>query len=196
MFEPRNPPVEGPNDRRTRDGANTAPTSIFHRTQSAVDIAPPAVDARLTDPAGEWLFGRERESVMRRLGVLLSLLCFTLASAHAADPSAPAASPRLVVFFQEWSAALDDAALAVISKAADAAKAQKASLVRVNGFADPTGSRRANELLSELRMQVVIDQLQTDGVTPSHILGRGHGSVQFALTSQESRRVEISVGGP
>ena len=62
-------------------------------------------------------------------------------------------------------------------------------------FADPTGSKKANALLTDLRAQVVMDQLQTDGVPVSHIVGRGHGSVRFALTSQESRRVEISLGG-
>jgi outer membrane protein OmpA-like peptidoglycan-associated protein len=48
--------------------------------------------------------------------------------------------------------------------------------------------------MSELRAQVVVDQLVTDGV-PARSIGQvGHGSVQFALTSQESRRVEISAG--
>ena len=57
----------------------------------------------------------------------------------------------------------------------------------------PTGSKQANELLSDLRAQMVVDQLQTDGVDPKRIRQRGHGSVQFALSSQESRRVEISI---
>ena len=68
------------------------------------------------------------------------------------------------------------------------------SFVHVNGFADPTGSRKANVLLADLRMQVVIDQLESDGVPASHIVGRGHGPVKFALTSQESRRVAVSIG--
>jgi len=48
-------------------------------------------------------------------------------------------------------------------------------------------------LLSDLRAQMVVDQLQADGIDPKTIRQRGHGSVQFALTSQESRRVEISI---
>jgi hypothetical protein len=40
----------------------------------------------------------------------------------------------------------------------------------------------------------VVDQLQIDGVDPKRVRQRGRGSVQFALTSQESRRVEISTG--
>jgi outer membrane protein OmpA-like peptidoglycan-associated protein len=127
---------------------------------------------------------------MRRLGILL-LLSFAVAiSAHAAD--APA--QRFVVYFQEWSAALDDPARSVIGQAAEWVKSHPGNVAHVNGFADPTGSKRANELLSDLRAQVVVDQLQTDGVDPKRVRQRGRGSVQFALTSQESRRVEISTG--
>jgi len=127
---------------------------------------------------------------MRRV-VFLFLLCFAAVRAGAAEPPAQ----KFVVFFQEWSAALDDAALAVISHAADNAKAHSGAVVHVEGFADPTGSRKANALLTDLRAQVVMDQLQADGVAAARIRGRGHGSVQFALSSQESRRVEISLGG-
>jgi outer membrane protein OmpA-like peptidoglycan-associated protein len=123
--------------------------------------------------------------------VFLFLLCFIATRAGAAEPPAP----KFVVFFEEWSARLDDAALAVIGNAADNAKAHPGLVLRVDGFADPTGSRKANALLTDLRAQVVIDQLQADGVPPARIRARGHGSVRFALSSQESRRVEISPGG-
>ena len=101
---------------------------------------------------------------------------------------------KFVVYFQEWSAALDDPARSVIGQAAEWVKSHPGNVAHVNGFADPTGSKRANELLSDLRAQVVVDQLQTDGIDPKRLRQRGHGSVQFALTSQESRRVEISTG--
>ena len=126
----------------------------------------------------------------RRLVLLLLAAVLSPALARAAD-----APQKFVVFFQQWSAALDDAAQDVIAHAADAAKAQRTAAVHVNGFADPTGSKRANELLTDLRAQMVADQLQSDGIDPKRIRQRGHGSVQFALTSQESRRVEISIGG-
>jgi outer membrane protein OmpA-like peptidoglycan-associated protein len=127
---------------------------------------------------------------MRRLGILLLLSFAVATSAHAAD--APA--QRFVVYFQEWSAALDDSAQSVIGQAAEWVKSHPGNVAHVNGFADPTGSKRANELLSDLRAQMVVDQLQIDGVDPKRVRQRGHGSVQFALTSQESRRVEISTG--
>ncbi len=131
---------------------------------------------------------------MRRIAFLF-LFCFAIAPAHAAEPPAPTPTPKFVVFFQEWSAKLDDAALTVIDQAAASAKAHPGAIAHVEGFADPTGSKKANALLTDLRAQVVMDQLQTDGMPVSHIVGRGHGSVRFALTSQESRRVEISFGG-
>jgi len=127
---------------------------------------------------------------MRRLGILILLLCAVTGTAGAADTP----KQKFVVFFQEWSAAMDDNALAVITHAAEWVKAHPGNVARVNGFADPTGSKAANILMSDLRAQVVVDQLVTDGVDPRMVKQRGHGSVQFALTSQESRRVEISVG--
>ena len=127
---------------------------------------------------------------MRRIAFLF-LICFAIARADAAEPPAQ----KFVVFFQEWSAALDDSALSVIAQAGDYAKTHTGVAVHVEGFADPTGSRAANALLTQLRAQVVIDQLETDGVAAARIHGTGRGSVRFALSSQESRRVEISLNG-
>ena len=62
------------------------------------------------------------------------------------------------------------------------------------GSPSTIGSRQANILLADLRAQVVVDQLLTDGVDAKRVRQRGHGPVQFALTAQESRRVEISIG--
>ncbi len=129
---------------------------------------------------------------MRRLGLLLLLLCAATTTTCAADPPAQ----KFVVFFGDWSAALDNNAQTVISNAASWVKSHPGNVAHVNGFADPTGSKEANALLSELRAQVVVDQLQTDGIGPNQIQQTGHGSVQYALTSQESRRVEISISRP
>jgi outer membrane protein OmpA-like peptidoglycan-associated protein len=125
---------------------------------------------------------------MRRIGLVL-MACFIL---QARAENTPAR--RFVVFFQQWSAALSAHALRVIDQASDFAKAHPGEIVQVHAFADPTGSHTASTLLSELRAQVVMDQLQTDGVPDTRLIGRGHGPVQFALTPQESRRVEISIG--
>lgn len=129
-----------------------------------------------------------RESTMRHLPVLLLLLGLLPASAEAATPA-----QAFVVFFQEWSAALDRPAQTVIRDAAAYARSHPREIVHVNGYADPTGSRKANTLLAELRMQVVIDGLHADGVPQSRMVGHGAGPVNFALTSQESRRVAITI---
>ena len=97
---------------------------------------------------------------MRRLGILFLLLSVATGSVRAADVP----SQKFVVFFQEWSAALDDSAQTVIGQAAEWVKSHPGNVAHVNGFADPTGSKKANALLSDLRAQMVVDQLQTDGV--------------------------------
>jgi outer membrane protein OmpA-like peptidoglycan-associated protein len=126
---------------------------------------------------------------MRRLGILF-LVLFAVTGQARADGLPPY---KFVVFFQQWSAALDDSAQAVITDAAGWVKAHPTAVANVNGFADTTGSKQANLLLTELRAQMVVDQLLADGVDAKRIRQRGHGSVQYSLSSQESRRVEISV---
>lgn len=126
---------------------------------------------------------------MHRLGLAFLLLIATIGAPRAADQP----SQKFVVFFQEWSAALDDSAQSVLAQAADWVKAHPGNLAHVNGFASTVGSRQANILLADLRAQIVVDQLLSDGVEAARIRQRGHGPVPFALTAQESRRVEISI---
>jgi OOP family OmpA-OmpF porin len=133
---------------------------------------------------------REKESHMRRVAIatLFALLA-------ACTPPGPAAPPhKVVVFFQEWSAAIDPAANAAISAAAQWAQQHPDTRVTVTGVADPTGSVQANHYLSLTRAQVVVDQLVADGVAASRISMDALGATNFALTSQESRRVEIAIG--
>lgn len=126
---------------------------------------------------------------MHRLGLAFLLLIAAAGTLRAAD----APTQKFVVFFQEWSAALDDSAQSVISQAADWVKAHPGYVAHVNGFASTVGSRQANMLLADLRAQIVVDQMVSDGLAAVRIKQRGHGPVPFALTAQESRRVEISV---
>jgi outer membrane protein OmpA-like peptidoglycan-associated protein len=113
-----------------------------------------------------------------------------MGSARAADVPAQ----KFVVFFQSWSAAIDESAQAVISHTADWLKSHPGNVAHVNGFASTIGGRQANILLADLRAQLVVDQLVSDGIDLRRVLQRGHGPVKFELTAQESRRVEISVG--
>ncbi len=127
---------------------------------------------------------------MRRLG-LLGLLCLLALPAQAAAPAR-----SFVVFFQDWSAALGPSAQSVIASAAAWAKAHPGDRLTVTGAADRTGSGKANRLLSDLRAQVVTDQLAADGVPETRVRQVGLGAIGYQLKSQMSRRAIISVGAP
>ncbi len=99
--------------------------------------------------------------------------------------------PVLVVFFPDWSGAIDNAATRVIGQAADIAKQSPGSTITVTGYADNTGSAAANVYLTQLRAQRVIDGLIADGV-PSQSLKLVAAGKQ-AETGIASRRVEIAI---
>lgn len=141
---------------------------------------------------------------MRRLISLAYLLapCLVvpclLALGGCAVPSpqtSQAEAPTYVVFFSEWSAAIDTPSLGTIANAGKAAKAKPQATVTVIGYADPAGSPQANSYMSQTRAQVVTDQLVRDGVAPSRILHAGRGPTDFSASAQESRRVQIDIGG-
>jgi outer membrane protein OmpA-like peptidoglycan-associated protein len=121
--------------------------------------------------------------------------CLLLVMVAACTTTAPPPH-RILVFFKEWSAAIDPPADGAITQAAQWAKDHPADAIRVTGYADTTGSATANDYMSRTRAQVVADQLVTDGVDRSRIVVGAQGATSFTMTSQESRRVEIAIGGP
>ncbi len=135
---------------------------------------------------------------MRSLIAFALALCLAVpAMAQTSAAQAVSASPAgrdFVVFFQEWSGAMDGAAQKVVADVAAIAKADGASPVIVTGYADPTGSARANALVSALRAQMVADALVEAGVKLERIEQRAEGGIDFAMNAQESRRVTIGIG--
>ena len=131
---------------------------------------------------------------MRRttaLGLLLTLS----ACAHVVPGTPAAAGVRYAVFFDEWSAGLNDGAIQAIAAAAASAKAHPGVPILVSGYAaNDTGSTEANRALSRARALNVRDQLVTDGVDPGRIREVGEGPVSYVLDPQEARRVTIAVG--
>ena len=127
---------------------------------------------------------------MRRFACLV---LFTIAACTAPTPSEP---HRIIVFFEEWSAKIDPQAASAISSAAQWAKDHPGDGVKVTGYADPTGSAEANEYMSRTRAHRVADELVADGVDRGRIVLGAKGATAFTLTSQESRRAEIAIGGP
>ena len=101
--------------------------------------------------------------------------------------------PVLIVFFPDWSGAIDNAANRVIGQAADLAKSSPKGTITVTGYADNTGSSAANVYLTQLRAQRVIDGLIADGVPAARLKLVAAG--RQAEPGVASRRVEIAIGG-
>ena len=110
-------------------------------------------------------------------------------------PVAP--TPATPVFFQPFSAALDQPALTTISALAQEANNEPKARVYVTGAADGTGSSAANKDISRARAQVVADALVTDGVARGRIHMRAIGVVMSPTGpgAQAGRRALIQVGG-
>lgn len=106
-----------------------------------------------------------------------------------ASVPARAEPPVIVVFFPEWSGALDPSAKDVVAHAAEAAKARPDAGIRVTAYADANGSNRANLYLTQLRAQRIFDLLVADGVAPARIEMSAKG--RQPIKGQVSRRVDI-----
>ena len=130
---------------------------------------------------------------MRRLILALPLLA--LAAGCATPAERPAAEPPRVVFFEADSARLDENGMRIIREAAALAQRSPGAQVRVMGFAGPTGGTGYNAALSRARAEHVAEELVSAGVPRDRIGIGARGEVPFALIEQESRRVEIRVGG-
>lgn len=128
--------------------------------------------------------------------LIAGLFLVLLAGCTAAPVKQATGTGPFLIFFQEWSAALDDPAKATLANVAERAKAAPNFGVMVTGFADPTGSVEANIDVSRLRARLVSDTLIGLGVSPARIQRRSMGEVGFTGTALESRRVEITLVAP
>ncbi|WP_424811768.1 OmpA family protein [Roseococcus sp. YIM B11640] len=116
--------------------------------------------------------------------------------AAAPAPAAPAISrgQALPIFFEPWSANLDEPAQGALSAAADLAKQHPNVPILVTGYADPEGPRGANYALSRLRARRVADFLIEKGVPARRIRTMYRGPQLDA--GVESRRVMLTVDQP
>ena len=101
--------------------------------------------------------------------------------------------PVLVVFFDEWSGALDHAARDVINQAAIQAKQVPGAHIEVAGYADNAGNPQANLALTQLRAHRVAEALERDGVPAAEITMKAEGAQR--VPGVASRRVEITISG-
>ncbi len=110
-----------------------------------------------------------------------------------AAPAAPVNANRaLPIFFEAWSALLEEPAQVALREAADRIKANPRVPVLVVGYADPRGSAEANMTLSRLRARVVADALIANGVPAARLRIIYRGATP-GFESLESRRVEVRV---
>ncbi len=125
----------------------------------------------------------------------LIALAAALAPFVAAAPAA-ASEQSFLVFFQPWSAELDDPAKEVITAAASAARSNPAAQIEVRGYASTIGGRQANLYLSLTRAEVVNDAMVEAGIPTVRIRPRGAGAVAFVADPQANRRVDIVIHAP
>ena len=126
-------------------------------------------------------------------GVMVAGLAVAGLAGCAADNGHGRAFP---VFFEAWSAALDDSGNSAVAMAAGYAVSHPDMPVVVTGHASPDGGSQANVDISRTRAQVVTDALVADGVPAARISRQADGVTDFVQTPQESRRVTIRVGTP
>ncbi|MDB5414462.1 MAG: OmpA family protein [Rubritepida sp.] len=110
----------------------------------------------------------------------------------AAAPAPVDPSRALPIFFEEWSARLDQPAEEALRDAARLADASPRTRLLVVGFAAPRGSREANMILSRLRARIVADTLIENGVRANRIRILYRGATA-GFGELESRRVEVRV---
>ncbi len=123
-----------------------------------------------------------------------ALFALALLAAAPVTRADAAGQPLGVVYFTEWSALLDPAATSAIKTMA-ADLVAKTGDVTVTGYADTVGSSEANDLMSKLRAQIVIDELKADGVPASRLKRADKGATPDIGGLNESRRVLVSVDG-
>lgn len=129
---------------------------------------------------------------MRRAFLLAALLLPTACAA----PLAPDTGARFVVFFEGSGTTLSTPAKGVVSAAAQYARAHPAQGLEVQGFGDPYGTPQQNRAVTRARTETVVKELTDTGIAANSIKLSVSGPTQFALDSQESRRVVITVGQP
>ena len=97
----------------------------------------------------------------------------------------PDAHDKPLALFKLNSAKVNEAGKANIAELANKLKAQPNARVRLDGFADDTGTFEFNKYLSTKRSQSVAYYLQKDGISAMRIDTYGYGNA-YPLSSNES----------
>lgn len=119
----------------------------------------------------------------------------TILSVMALCGCSSAETQSFSVYFQPYSAALDQQALATVADAADFARSNQRLPVVVTGYSAPPDPKRDIEGLSAMRADAVKQALAADGVGPERITTVASGETDpKPLPNVAVRRVDIAVG--
>ncbi len=103
--------------------------------------------------------------------------------------------PHYSIYFQPYSAALDDQTRATIHNAADYAKAHPNQPVFLTGYAAPPDPGKDVDGLSAQRADVVGKALTGDGISADRIFTRANGVTDPGVMPDVAvRRVDIRFG--
>lgn len=100
--------------------------------------------------------------------------------------------PDYAVYFAQWSALLDNEALAVINAASLQARQNRQATVVLAEYLDPEGPQAMADL-SRLRAQLIEDQLAESGVDRARIAREKRKVSDVPGMAQESQRVDVVV---
>ncbi len=128
----------------------------------------------------EWQFGGAKNQVVAAPVVAKPVVVNT----HN-EVAPPDAHAKPLALFKLNSAKVNDAGKANIAELANKLKAQPNARVRLDGFADDTGTFEFNKYLSTKRAQSVAYYLQKDGISAMRIDTYGYGNA-YPLSSNES----------
>ncbi len=126
-----------------------------------------------------------------RLIFLFVILAATAASAQTPVNTPTGQIPRLLVYFDEFSANLSDEAKATIADAAKRARDSGAKTIVVQARASATGRPETNKYLAQTRSSIVADQLEEDGIARTMIRQEPIGQTGSNDPSVYNRRVDI-----
>jgi outer membrane protein OmpA-like peptidoglycan-associated protein len=133
----------------------------------------------------------------RRYGVITAILTGLALCGGVYAQTPPASNdqkePRFLVYFDEFSAFLNDEAKTIIADAAKRARETGAHRIIVQARASATGTPETNKYLAQTRSSIVADQLEADGISRAIIQQQPIGQTGSSDPTVYNRRVDIIV---
>ena len=121
-------------------------------------------------------------------------------------PPPPTAEPIFpdsanVIFFEVNSNAISDTEIEKLERIYEILSNNPEAELMLNGYSDSIGDPSYNQMISEVRADVVKSHLVGKGIDPSRIVALGHGAQKFIASNKTAegrrmnRRVEIEIVG-